>query len=99
MRFALTALATLVLVSSARPLQAPGIPDTPRRAADRVLAAVSAEDEGALRALAERNEPDPWRVAHELCYLRWGRFGGARGNGLSRMPLERVVEVGVDPAM
>jgi len=34
------------------------------QAADRVLAA----DAAALKALAKRDEPDPWRVADELCF-------------------------------
>ena len=38
------------------------------RAADAVLKAVEATDSAALKALAEKDEPDPWIVADELCY-------------------------------
>jgi tetratricopeptide (TPR) repeat protein len=41
--------------------------DTPEQAADKVLAAFEATDQDALKALAEKDEPDPWIVADELC--------------------------------
>jgi len=43
-------------------------PDTPEQAADKVLAAFKAEDRKALKALAEKDNPDPWLVADELCF-------------------------------
>ena len=50
----------------------PPRPLTPERAADAVLAAVVAKDEAALRALAAKDDPDPWLVADEL--IRRGEF-------------------------
>ncbi len=47
-------------------------PDTPDQAVDRVLAAAAAKDEAALKALAAKDDPDPWIVADALC---------ARGEG------------------
>jgi tetratricopeptide (TPR) repeat protein len=50
---------------------APGPPPTPltaKQAADAVLVAVKADDPAALRALAGRDDPDPWLVADELCF-------------------------------
>ena len=43
-------------------------PLTTEQAADAVLNAVNANDEEALKALAEKDEPDPWLVADLLCY-------------------------------
>jgi len=43
-------------------------PDTPEQAADKVLAAFKAADQKALKALAEKDNPDPWLVADELCF-------------------------------
>ncbi|MHC5030633.1 MAG: tetratricopeptide repeat protein, partial [Planctomycetota bacterium] len=42
-------------------------PVTPEQAAEAVLAALRAKDQPALKALAERDAPDPWLVADELC--------------------------------
>ena len=43
-------------------------PLTPEQAADAVLDALQAPDEDAVKALAEKDDPDPWLVADELCY-------------------------------
>jgi CHAT domain-containing protein/Tfp pilus assembly protein PilF len=43
-------------------------PDTPAQAADEVLAAFKAKDQEALKALAEKDDADPWLVADELCF-------------------------------
>ena len=43
-------------------------PDTDKQAADKVLVAFKAKDEKALKALAEKDKPDPWLVADELCF-------------------------------
>ena len=50
------------------PQAAPAVsPATPEKlAADAVLAAVAAKGEPALRALAAKDDPDPWLVADEL---------------------------------
>jgi hypothetical protein len=50
------------------PKQAPPKPLTDEQAADAVLAAVKAKDTEALKALAEKDNPDPWLVADLLCY-------------------------------
>ncbi|MHC4860159.1 MAG: tetratricopeptide repeat protein [Planctomycetota bacterium] len=42
-------------------------PDTPEQAAEKVQAAFGAEDQKVLKALAEKDDPDPWLVADELC--------------------------------
>ena len=52
-------------------------PLTREQSADAVLAAVEAQDEQALTALAEKDEPDPWIVADELCYR--GEHDAAEG--------------------
>ncbi|MCC7136963.1 MAG: CHAT domain-containing protein [Planctomycetes bacterium] len=44
----------------------PAPPPTPEQAADAVLAAVVAKDDAALKALASKDDPDPWLVADEL---------------------------------
>ncbi len=41
---------------------------TAEQVADAVLKAVKAKDAKALKALAKKDEPDPWLVADELCY-------------------------------
>jgi len=60
------AVTCLALGSSGQEPPTPA-PDTPERAADGVLAAWKAKDAEALRALASRDNPDPWLVADELC--------------------------------
>ncbi len=47
----------------------PATRDTPAQAAARVVRALAAGDAAALRALAARDDPDPWLVADELCAL------------------------------
>lgn len=56
----LTASIAFVLLSHA-------VADTPKTAATAVLEAIRVEKPGSLRILAQRNDPDPWLVAHELC--------------------------------
>lgn len=62
-------LCLLLLVGTAaaddKPAGRPS-PLTPQQAADAVLEAVRAKDEAALKALAEKDDPDPWLVADEL---------------------------------
>ncbi len=57
------AIAVLALGFLARQAQADAVTD----AADKVLAAVQAKDAAALKGLAEKDDPDPWLVADELC--------------------------------
>jgi hypothetical protein len=52
---------------------APAKPDTPEQAADKVLAAIAVQDDAVLKALAEKDNPDPWLVTDELCAR--GAFG------------------------
>jgi len=42
-------------------------PESPKKAADRVVVIVRVGDEAGLKALAERDDPDPWLVADDLC--------------------------------
>ena len=72
MRTALVIFVCLLLVlgpaaADEKPATKPK-PLTPEQAADKVLEAVSAKDEDALKALAEKDNPDPWLVADLLCY-------------------------------
>ena len=57
------ALIVLLLAGSALGQEKPPKPDTPEQAAEKVLAAFKAKDEAALKALADRDRPDPWLVA------------------------------------
>ena len=41
--------------------------DTPEEAAAKAVAAFTAKDASALKELAGKYDPDPWRVADELC--------------------------------
>ena len=61
-------LVALFLTLNAANAQERKPPDTLEQAADRVLVAFKAKDEKALRALAEKDKPDPWLVADELCF-------------------------------
>ena len=58
----------------AAPAPAPKLP-TPEQAADVVITAVKSEDGAAMRALAAKDDPDPWLVADEL--IRRGEFDAA----------------------
>ena len=43
-------------------------PDTPEQVADGVLVAFQAGNQERVKALAQRDDPDPWLVADELCH-------------------------------
>lgn len=58
-----------LLLGAALARVAEAAPDSPAEAAQKALAAIEAKDAGALRGLAERDEPDPWIVADELLFL------------------------------
>ena len=64
---ALIAVLLTLLFATALPAQEKPKTDIPEQAADKVLAAFKAKDEKALKALAEKDDPDPWLVADELC--------------------------------
>jgi hypothetical protein len=49
------------------PRNAPPKPLTSKKVADAVVKAFYAKDRAGLKALAQKNEPDPWLVADELC--------------------------------
>ncbi len=76
MRWLVAPLLLLLLALSAaaedekkgEPKKAPPKPLTTEQAVDAVLAAVKAKDEAAIKALAEKDNPDPWLVADLLCY-------------------------------
>ncbi len=55
MRCVTTAVVLLVCTASALAQEKPAKPDTPEQAAEKVLAAFEAEDEAALKALAEKD--------------------------------------------
>ena len=65
-------------------------PPTVEQAADAVLAAVRAKDDAALKALAAKDEPDPWLVADEL--LRRGEADAAEAfaKGASRVDTDAL---------
>ncbi|MCC7136960.1 MAG: tetratricopeptide repeat protein [Planctomycetes bacterium] len=70
----------------------PAPPPAPEQAADAVLAALAAKDDAALKALASRDEPDPWLVADEL--IRRGRHDDADAfaKAAPRVDVERLPE-------
>jgi tetratricopeptide (TPR) repeat protein len=59
--------AWLVVVAGFASLASEARADAVTDSAEKALAAFSAGDEAALRALAEKDDPDPWLVADELC--------------------------------
>ena len=62
----LCAALLVLLFAASLPAQDKPKPDTPEQAADKVLAMLKAK--GDLKALAERDSPDPWLVTDELCF-------------------------------
>jgi tetratricopeptide (TPR) repeat protein len=69
MRKAILAVVWLsILPGLAAAADQPPTPLTVEQAADAVLAAVKAKDDAALKAVAEKEKPDPWLVADELCF-------------------------------
>ncbi|MFI5403043.1 MAG: tetratricopeptide repeat protein, partial [Planctomycetota bacterium] len=62
---ALLVLACLAAVAAGQ--DAVAKPDTPEQVVDKVLVTVAANDATALKALAGRDDPDPWLVADDLC--------------------------------
>ena len=61
------ALILLLLAAVAVAQEQPTKPDTPEQAAEKVLGAIEAGEDAALKVLAEKGSPDPWLVADELC--------------------------------
>ena len=72
------------------PAGKPTPPPTPEQAADAVLAAAKAKDGAALKALAAKDDPDPWLVADEL--IRRGELDSADAfaTAAPRMDVERL---------
>ena len=72
------------------PAAKPAPPPTPEQAADTVLAAVKAKDDAVLKALALKDDPDPWLVADEL--IRRGEFdaAGSFAKAAPRVDVERL---------
>jgi len=65
------------------PALAGDAPSAPQVAAGQVLSAIEAGNEETLRALAQRDGPDPWLVADELLHQGRSvasRLGRARGS-------------------
>jgi len=75
---------------AAAPTAKPAPPPTSEQAADAVLSAAKAKDDAALKALAARDEPDPWLVADEL--VRRGEFDAADAfaKAAPRVDVERL---------
>jgi len=82
---------TLVcLLTLAATILAQDKPDTPEQAADKVLAAFKAKDEKALKALAEKEKPDPWLVADELCFRKEHDAAEAFAKAAPRKDVEKL---------
>jgi CHAT domain-containing protein/Tfp pilus assembly protein PilF len=64
----LRAALLVLLFAAALPAQDRPQPDTPEQAADKVPAAFKAKDGKTLKVLAEKDDPDPWLVADEMCF-------------------------------
>lgn len=79
----------------------PTPPPTPEQAADAVLSALAANDAPALKALASRDDPDPWLVADELIRRAQHDAAEAFAKAAPRKATERlpgyVVERRADP--
>ena len=71
----LLAVSLMLLFATALSAQDEGKSDTSEQAADRVLRAFNAKAEKALKALAGKDDPDPWLIADELCYR--GKYDAA----------------------
>jgi hypothetical protein len=56
----------VLLFAAALAAQDKSKPDTPDRAADKVLAALKATDQKTLQVLAAKDSPNPWLVADQL---------------------------------
>jgi tetratricopeptide (TPR) repeat protein len=76
MRQVTAVLVLLLALASTHAQDQESDPDTPGQAAEKVLGAIGAKDDAALKSLGERDEPDPWLVADELC--RRGEYEAAR---------------------
>ncbi len=74
------------------PPAAESAPPTPGQAAGEALAAFRAKDDGKLRGIAARDDPDPWIVADEL--LARGEPGAAEAfaKAAPRKDVERLPE-------
>ena len=71
---------------------APPEPGTPEQAADKVVAAVAAKDVTALRALAAKDDPDPWLVADELLVRGKADAAAAFAKAAPRVDVEKLPE-------
>lgn len=74
----------------AAPATAPPPAKTPEQASDAVLAAIAAKDEAELRALASKDDPDPWLVADELIRRGQHDAAGAFAEASPRPDTERL---------
>ncbi len=62
-------LLPLLLTLTAANAQERKPPETKAQVVAKVLEAFKAKDKKTLKALAERDKPDPWGVADQLCFL------------------------------
>jgi tetratricopeptide (TPR) repeat protein len=72
--------------------QKPAPPLTSEQAADAVLAALTAKDDAALKALASKDAPDPWFVADELIARAAFDAADAFAKAAPRKDVERLPE-------
>ena len=72
------------------PVAKPAPPPTTAQAADAAIAAVGANDDAALKALAARDDPDPWLVAEELLARGAADAAGAFAAAASRPDVEAL---------
>ncbi|MCC7137530.1 MAG: CHAT domain-containing protein [Planctomycetes bacterium] len=68
----------------------PAPPPTPEQAADAVLAAIAANDDATLKALASKDAPDPWLVADELIRREQHDAAEAFAKAAPRVDVERL---------
>jgi hypothetical protein len=65
-------------------------PSSPAQVAESVLAAIRAKDDPELKTLAERDAPDPWLVADELCARGEYDAAGAFAKAAPRPDTEKL---------
>ncbi|MHC4549421.1 MAG: CHAT domain-containing protein [Planctomycetota bacterium] len=79
-----------LLIATLAAAQDQAKPDTPEQAADKVLAAFPAKDAKALKTLAEKDDPDPWLVADELCFRQEHDAADAFAQAAPRKDTEKL---------
>ncbi len=75
---------------AAPPAQPAPTPDTPAQAAEKVVVALAAQDAAGVKALAARDDPDPWLVADELLFRRKAEAADVFARAAPRKDTERL---------